>query len=106
MYLLYLIFQRSKTDNGVCAKVRVQVTQDLVFTRDAFNARLELQNGETAALDNIEVRMLITRTDTGELASDAFSIGKSRPRAYQICYAHFNLAGNLNNSWHFSYLSA
>ncbi|KAL5014471.1 hypothetical protein ScPMuIL_008741 [Solemya velum] len=35
-----------KKDAGVCAKVRVRIVQELVLTREAFNAKLEIENGE------------------------------------------------------------
>ena len=48
-----------------------------MLTRDAFNARLEIENGENSALENIHVEILITQTyGNGEPANDAFSIGK------------------------------
>ncbi|CAG2247275.1 unnamed protein product [Mytilus edulis] len=61
----------------VCAKVRVRIVQELVLTRDAFNARLEIENGETSALENIMVEIRITQTyGNGESSKDKFSIGK------------------------------
>ena len=50
--------------------------QELVLTRDAFNARLEIENGENSDLENIKVEIKITETyGTGDPANDAFSIG-------------------------------
>ena len=67
----------SSKDDNVCAKVRVRIIQELVLTRDVFNARLEIENGENSALENIKVEIEITQTyGTGEPAMDAFSIGK------------------------------
>lgn len=67
----------SSTSDSVCAKVRVRIIQDLILTRDAFNARLEMENGETSALENIKVEIRITKTfGNGESAKDTFSIGK------------------------------
>ena len=68
----------SRQDNAVCAKVRMQIVQDLVLTRDAFNARLEMENGENSALENIAVEIEIRRTlGSGELVNGSFSIGNS-----------------------------
>ncbi|CAG2246399.1 unnamed protein product [Mytilus edulis] len=50
------------SSESVCAKVRVRIVQELVLTRDAFNARLEIENGETSALENIMVEIRITQT--------------------------------------------
>ncbi|VDI49478.1 Hypothetical predicted protein [Mytilus galloprovincialis] len=65
------------SSKSVCAKVRVRIVQELVLTRDAFNARLEIENGETSALENIMVEIRITQTyGNGEYSKDKFSIGK------------------------------
>ncbi|XP_052092546.1 uncharacterized protein LOC127729013 [Mytilus californianus] len=65
------------SSESVCAKVRVRIVQELVLTRDAFNARLEIENGETSALENIMVEIKITQTyGNGESSQDKFSIGK------------------------------
>ncbi|XP_052094362.1 uncharacterized protein LOC127730155 isoform X41 [Mytilus californianus] len=68
---------QSGSSESICAKVRVRIVQDLVLTRDAFNTRLEIENGETSALENIKVEIRITQTfGNGESAKDTFSIGK------------------------------
>ncbi|WAR18704.1 TEuncharacterized [Mya arenaria] len=63
-------------NDGVCARVRVRIIQELVLTRDAFNARLEIENGESSDLERIHVEIEIRQTyGTGELLIDNFSIG-------------------------------
>ena len=63
-------------DDGVCAKVRVRIVQELVLTRDGFNARLEIENGETSSLENINVVIEIRETyGSLEFVNDRFSIG-------------------------------
>ncbi|XP_052768092.1 uncharacterized protein LOC128208577 [Mya arenaria] len=63
-------------NDGVCARVRVWIIQELVLTRDAFNARLEIENGESSNLELIYVEIEIRQTyGTGELLIDKFSIG-------------------------------
>ncbi|KAJ8311800.1 hypothetical protein KUTeg_010655 [Tegillarca granosa] len=52
---------QSKED-GVCAKVRVRIVQELVLTRDAFNAKLEIENGEESDLEDIKVTIDIRQT--------------------------------------------
>ena len=63
--------------DGVCAKVRVRIVQELVLTREGFNARLEIENGETSALENIRVEIEIRETyGSAEFVNDRFSIGE------------------------------
>ncbi|XP_048252814.1 uncharacterized protein LOC124134850 [Haliotis rufescens] len=68
--------QKNGKDDGICAKVRVRIVQELVLTRDAFNARLEIENGEQSSLDNIRVTVNI-RATYGDASStnDKFSVG-------------------------------
>jgi len=49
--------------------------QKLVLTRSAFNAHMELENGETTALTNIRVDIVITDFAGGLSANFKFSIG-------------------------------
>lgn len=63
------------TEEGVCAKVRIQILQKLVLTRSAFSARLEIENGETEQLTNIAVELIISDHSTQSRANDLFSIG-------------------------------
>ncbi|XP_048249483.1 uncharacterized protein LOC124117067 [Haliotis rufescens] len=68
--------KKSSSDDGVCAKVRVRIVQDLVLTRDAFTARLEIENGEQSALDSIRVTVNIRATYGDETSTnDKFSVG-------------------------------
>ena len=67
------------TEEGVCAKVRIQILQKLVLTRSAFSARLELENGETEQLTNIAVELIISDHSTQSRANDMFSIGNYKP---------------------------
>ena len=100
-----------QTDSGICAKVRVRIVQDLVLTRNAFNARLEIENGEQSALENILVRIEIRRTvgGYGELVNDMFSIGKLRSRMIklhtQLWKKNFNIDGGQFHQYQQSELS-
>ena len=78
LYIMVLFIQQgSGKEEGICAKVRVRIVQELVLTRDAFNARLEMENGENSDLENIKVEIIITQTyGTGDPANGVFSIGK------------------------------
>ena len=72
------------SDDGVCAKVRVRIVQELVLTREGFNARLEIENGETSALESINVEIEIRQTDgSDEFVNERFSIGKAK-RSYLV----------------------
>lgn len=42
---------------GVCAKVTVRIEQELVLTRQAFEAKLEVDNGDSVAMEKIKVRL-------------------------------------------------
>jgi hypothetical protein len=41
---------------GVCAKVTVRIEQELVLTRQAFEAKLEIDNGDSRPMEAIKVR--------------------------------------------------
>jgi len=63
-----------KADEGICARVRLKLDQDLVMTRSAFNATLEIVNGDpTLTLSNISVE--VNAIDlAGNNANDKFGI--------------------------------
>jgi len=58
---------------GVCAQVKLQIKQEAVITRDAFEATLELENSTTGALEDVSVEILITN-DQGHDITDLFGI--------------------------------
>ena len=60
---------------GVCAVIRIRILQELALTREAFQARLEIDNQENSPLQQIDIEIIITDTETGERATDRFSIG-------------------------------
>ena len=62
---------------GVCAVVRIRVEQELAVTREAFLAKLEIENNEGSSLEKITVEIVITDTTTAEEATGQFSIGNS-----------------------------
>ena len=62
------------TPSDIIAKVRVRINQDLVLTRNAFKATLELENqSSTLSLSNIQITLNITDTN-GQPANDIFGI--------------------------------
>ena len=78
---------------GVCAVVRIRIEQELAVTREAFLARLEIENQESSSLEQIEVEILITDSGTGQDATHLFAIGNG------------TLSGSLRDThrgWHLS----
>jgi hypothetical protein len=66
----------SRRKDGVCARVRIKIEQELVLTRDAFKAKLEIENGEKSDLENIKVEIQIKPTfGSDDIENDKFSIG-------------------------------
>ena len=60
---------------GVCAVVRIRILQELAITREAFLARLQIENMEDLSLEQINIEIIITDLFTGELSTNLFSIG-------------------------------
>ncbi|EDQ84772.1 uncharacterized protein MONBRDRAFT_39125 [Monosiga brevicollis MX1] len=60
---------------GVCAKVTIMIEQELVLTRSAFEARLQISNEDAEPLTNISVQFVITHVATGAVALHVFEIG-------------------------------
>ncbi|MDH7602643.1 MAG: hypothetical protein QHI38_10915 [Armatimonadota bacterium] len=61
-------------ESGICAKVRVRLSQDVALTRAAFKATLEITNApENVALENVKVTLDI-RNEAGEDATNLFGI--------------------------------
>ncbi len=58
---------------GVCAHVKIQLDQEAVVTRDAFNATLEIQNDSPGPLENIAIELAIRRR-SGEDATQFFGV--------------------------------
>ena len=55
---------------GVCAEVKLRLEQQAVMTRTAFDATLELVNGEEVPLENVRVELTIYGPD-GSVATTA-----------------------------------
>ena len=60
---------------GVCAVVRIRIQQELAITREAFLARLQIENTEDSSLEQINIEIIVTDLFTGELSTSLFSIG-------------------------------
>lgn len=61
---------------GICAKVRIQIIQELVLTRQGFEAKLELDNGAAEALTGLELRFRIRRVGALQVDNGVFAIGE------------------------------
>ena len=66
--------KETSTGDGVCARVKIRLDQDLVMARNAFNATLELDNqSSTSTLQDIQVIVTITDTN-GAPANHLFGL--------------------------------
>ncbi len=57
------LFRFLSSGDGVCARVRLQIEQEAVMTRDAFAASLDIINNDTAPLNSINVSLKVTDAD-------------------------------------------
>ncbi len=61
-------------EEGVCARVRIQISQDVAITRTAFRATLEIDNApENVSLENLKVTIEITNDEQKE-CNDLFGV--------------------------------
>lgn len=61
--------------SGVCARVVINISQQLVLSRTAFDATLRLSNDGEASLNNVEVELFLTDADGERAPLDLFSVG-------------------------------
>ena len=69
-------------EGAVCAKVRLRISQELVLTRQGFEARLEMDNNGGGDLTGVSITVSVFALD-GTTASQHFSIGLTYVRAWQ-----------------------
>ena len=62
-------------EEGVCAVVRIRINQEIALTRDAFLAKLEIENMEMADLQQVQIDFLITNVNSAVDSTLLFSIG-------------------------------
>jgi hypothetical protein len=60
--------------DGVCAKVKLQLNQEAVLTREAFKATLELENGTAVTLSNVLVELEIKDAAGFMVGSNMFGL--------------------------------
>lgn len=64
-------------ERGICARVRIRISQDVVLTRDAFRATLEISNSsQNVPLEQLSAALTIQDAE-GEKAGELFSIRES-----------------------------
>lgn len=61
------------TGDGVCARVRLQIEQEAVMTRDAFGATLRLSNSGDMPLEDIDIQLRVLDLEGFE-ATDRFGV--------------------------------
>ena len=66
---------RWEEEEGVCAVVRIRIEQELAVTREAFLAKLEIENMENLPLRQMELEIIIVDPSDGKIATNLFSIG-------------------------------
>lgn len=70
--------QLAGVDDGVCARVKLRLEQDLILTRQGFEATLELINRDPAnELENLSVEVAVFDSE-GHSATDLFGIRSPR----------------------------
>ena len=62
-------------EEGVCAVVRLRIEQEIALTRDAFLAKLEIENMEASDITRWQMEILITNSTSAEDKTLLFSIG-------------------------------
>ena len=68
-----LLARLSGGGGGICARVRLQLDQDAILTRDAFKATLEIANSTVSPLTNVSIQ-LVVRDDLGRDSTSLFGI--------------------------------
>ena len=62
------------SEDGVCAVVRIRIEQEVALTREAFLAKLEIENKELSDLQRVQLEFKITNVNTAVEATLLFSI--------------------------------
>ena len=66
--------QWPEEEEGVCAVVRIRIEQELAITREAFLARLEIENQEHVSLEQMTLEIMITDSNDGSPSTHLFAI--------------------------------
>lgn len=69
----------NKPSTGVCSSITLQISQQMVMTRQAFRGTLTVFNGnETEAMKNVKLNLTITDEDGNVAMSDKFQINAEK----------------------------
>ncbi len=66
-----------RTTSDVCAVVRLRLEQDVVLTRTAFEATLEVNNGAASRLEDLQVFITVIDVASGDIVDDRFAISEA-----------------------------
>jgi hypothetical protein len=73
-FIIDQVDKQDKKRKGVCASVKLHISQTMTMTREAFDGTLTVNNGnETRDMDNFKI-VLEIRDEKGNLANDLFQI--------------------------------
>ncbi len=61
-------------EEGICAVVRIRIEQELAITREAFLARMEIDNQEDVDLERMTLEIIISDSSDGSLSTQLFVI--------------------------------
>ena len=70
----YSKIENFEEESGVCAVVRIRIEQELALTREAFLAKLEIENKESSSLEKIQIEIIIKEGNSGIISIHLFSI--------------------------------
>ncbi len=74
MFNVFSLDSKAADEEGICANVRIKLSQDVVITRNAFKATLEISNTpENVSLENLNIALNIT-DENGQLVNNLFGI--------------------------------
>ena len=63
---------------GVCAVVRIRIEQELAVTREAFLAKLEIENQEDTPLEQMDLEIIIVDSNSGLTSTHLFAIDEEK----------------------------
>jgi hypothetical protein len=82
---------------GACARVKVQLSQDVVMTRTAFRATLDLQNQRAEPLEEVSFELRV-RDENGLPAEDLFNVQVTQLSGLDAIDGSGTIAANANGT--------
>ncbi|UJR06540.1 hypothetical protein I4U23_010823 [Adineta vaga] len=68
--------EESEKRRGICATVKIRIIQKITFTREGFDAKLEMDNTGNSPVENIQLNITIKDNDNQHDRLHYFSIGQ------------------------------